>query len=378
MALVNGTLIASPQSAPLPNAVVLVEQGKITMAGSAARTRIPKGFRTLDCAGGTIAAGFQNNHVHFSEPKWEDPKLPIPQMNQQLEAFVTRWGFTTVVDLGSDPRAIPGLRDRVLAGEFRGPRILTAGSGLYPPDGVPYYIKESIPPEILPLLAQPKTPEEAVAIVRQMVGMKVDVIKLFTGSWVARGKVKPMPLEIAKAAVDEAHRNKKLVFSHPSNTEGARIAIEAGVNALAHSVEDLAGWTAADLSRMVDKGTAMIPTLKLFSELEEMKPIWKEVADFKKAGGLLLFGTDTGYLKDYDPTREYDQMHKAGLTWRDVLASLTTNPASFFKEMMKRGSVNQGLAADLTVLKGDITTTPTAFAQVRYTLRAGQVIYSAT
>ena len=37
-----------------------------------------------------------------------------------------------------------------------------------------------------------------------------------------------------------------------------------------------------------------------------------EVAAFAAAGGQLLFGTDVGYMGDFDPTDEYALMARAG------------------------------------------------------------------
>ena len=66
-------------------------------------------------------------------------------------------------------------------------------------------------------------------------------------------------------------------------------------------------------------------------------------------------------------------MHRA-LSERDVLASLTTNPAKYFKAGRK-GKVETGLDADLVVLDGDPMADVRNLAKVAYTIRAGQVIY---
>src|SRR5207248_11777826 len=111
----------------------------------------------------------------------------------QLEAMLTRYGFTTVVDTGSLLANTVALRRRIESGDVPGPRILTAGSPLYPPDGIPFYLKDgSVPPELLKLLPQPATPADAVRVVAADVDGGADIIKLFTASWVARGRVLPM------------------------------------------------------------------------------------------------------------------------------------------------------------------------------------------
>jgi imidazolonepropionase-like amidohydrolase len=66
-------------------------------------------------------------------------------------------------------------------------------------------------------------------------------------------------------------------------------------------------------------------------------------------------------------------MHRA-LSEKQILASLTTNPAEYFKAA-KKGRVEKGFDADFAVLDGDPLTDVGNLAKVAYTIRAGQVIY---
>ena len=66
-----------------------------------------------------------------------------------------------------------------------------------------------------------------------------------------------------------------------------------------------------------------------------------------------LFGTDVGYMSDYDPTEEYVLMAEAGMSFRQILASLTTAPAEQFGESKQLGWVAAGFQADLVILKND-------------------------
>ena len=90
-------------------------------------------------------------------------------------------------------------------------------------------------------------------------------------------------------------------------------------------------------------------------------------------GGPVLFGTDVGFTTVYDTTLEYELMHRA-LSESQVLASLTTNPAAYFKAA-KKGRVEMGFDADLVVLEGDPLADVRNLAKVALTIRAGQVIY---
>ena len=90
-------------------------------------------------------------------------------------------------------------------------------------------------------------------------------------------------------------------------------------------------------------------------------------------GGVVLFGTDVGFIKIYDTTLEYELMHRA-LGERQVLATLTTNPAQYFKATRK-GRVEAGFDADFAVLDGDPIADVRNLAKVAYTIRAGKIIY---
>src|SRR3546814_12261513 len=110
-----------------------------------------------------------------------------------------------------------------------GPRIITARSPLFPPDGVPYYVRKALPPEFLSLLSQPATADEAVAIVRANLAGDGDVVKLFTGSWVKEGgSAKPMPGDIATPGVEAGHSAGALVFPPPPDVRGRDGALGAG------------------------------------------------------------------------------------------------------------------------------------------------------
>jgi imidazolonepropionase-like amidohydrolase len=372
--LLGAKIYTSPTDPPISNGAIVIRGGKIAAVGKSSDVVIPPRAITLPYVSGIITAGFQNSHVHFTEPKWADAgKQSSEKLRKQLDDMLLHYGFTTVVDTGSYLQNTNAIRKRIQSVEIAGPRILTAGGPLYPPDGVPYYLHD-LPPEVLKLMAQPATPEAAVSVVDDDLAGGADIIKLFTGSWIARGKVKPMPVDVATAAVEEAHKHNKLVFTHPSNVAGLQVALAAHVDVLAHSIEDMRGWDNSYLAQMKAAKVSLIPTLKLFGNDDEIQKILDEVGGYQKLGGQILFGTDVGYLTDYDPTKEYELMARAGLSPMQILASLTTAPAERFGESNKRGRIAVGMDADLVVLSWDPAMGANNFAKVCETFRAGRGI----
>lgn len=375
LAVVDVHIYPSAAGPQLARGSILIDGGKIVAVGE--RVRIPPDAEVIRCRGCTVTAGFWNSHVHFTEPKWDDAaRQPASKLAAQLQSMLTRSGFTTIVDTGSVLANTIALRRRIESGEIPGPHIYTAGIPVYPPDGIPYYVKESLPPAVLKQLVPPRNPMEAVKAANLNMQGGADIVKLFTGSWISRGKVLPMPEAIATAVVKHSHEHHRLVFTHPSNLAGIQVAIASGVDVLAHAPDDTRGVDDAVLRRAIANHMAMIPTLKLFSGSDEIAEIRRVVRRFHELGGDLMFGTDTGYLTDYDVGEEFRQLAKAGLGTLDILRMLTENPATKFGVEKQLGRIAPGMIADITILESDPAVDVSAFSRVHYTIRAGRVIYS--
>jgi imidazolonepropionase-like amidohydrolase len=374
LAITGITLYSAPDATARKNVTVLIRHGVIVAVHAHLRT--PSDIKTISCEGCVALAGFWNAHVHFMEPKWNDAaNQPAEKLTHQMSEMLTHSGFTTVVDTGSDGENTIALRRRVESGEVLGPRILTAGIPIFPAHALPYYLAE-LPAELKVKMAQPETASEAAAAVDENRAAGTDIVKLFTGSIVSPDHITPMQVPIARAAADEAHRYGQLVFSHPSNLEGTRVAIDAGVDVLAHTPEVTSGIDEAMLRRMIAQHMTIIPTLKLFSRDNDIANIRGLDYRFHQLGGRLVYGTDTGFLTDYDQGEEFRQLMQAGLGFRDVLAMLTTAPAELFHLSQHEGKVMTGMRGDLTILSEDPASEhPEAFTNIRYTIRGGAVIW---
>jgi imidazolonepropionase-like amidohydrolase len=375
----HARIYTAPNAPVIEDGAILIRDGLIAAVGPDVDT--PAGAAELPCDNCVVTAGFWNAHVHFTEPKWNLAQWKADEvLNAQLADMFLSRGFTTVVDVGSNPADTFAIRRRIERLQLAGPYIYTSGPPLYPPHGIPFYIRETAPAWVQKLLPQPATPDAARRDVRRNLASGADLTKLFTGSWVQRGHVLPMPLDIAKAAVDESHLNGKLVFAHPSNLAGVRVAIDSGVDVLAHAADDTRGVDQALLAEAVHKNMAMIPTLKMFSatvttDPHYMDPICNEVHEFHSLGGQLLFGTDVGYMTDYSTDGEFVELGKSGLNWQDVLAMLTTNPAARMGVSNLKGTVAPGKLADLTILSADPAQDLTNFARVEMVVRSGRVLW---
>ncbi len=389
LAIVHARLYASPTSAPIADGAVVSHDGRIAQVGTMGRVRIPKGATVIDAHGGAVTAGFWNSHVHLMTPDLlkADAK-PASVLSNELEAMLTRWGFTTIFDVASQLSNTNVIRRRIASGEVTGPKILTVGDAFYPLGGTPIYVKQFMKDNGFPDWEIHSLPAAEAREKRELAD-GADGEKLFIGAIVG-GKVGvlQMPPDQAAALARIAHAAGKPVFAHPSNIEGVENAMNSGVDILAHTTAMDGPWPPALVAKLKAHHMALIPTMTLF-EVEAKKfgeseadnkndiaTITSEVKAFSDAGGQILFGTDVGYTDAFDTTEEYRLMSGA-LDWRQILATLTVNPAQRFGYAARKGRVAKGMDADLVVLDGDPAKDVTAFARVRATIRAGKVIYAA-
>ena len=382
-ALVGATIYVSPTETPIRDAVVLIQGERIVSVGSRAQMQFPETAHVLDCFGLTITAGLWNSHVHFFERKWADvAAIPAPELGRQLQDMLTRYGFTSVFDTGSVWENTRRLRDRIDSGEVPGPTIRTTGEGLVPPGALPS-------DQVLGMMGVMKLPApeiadaaQAAAAAKKLLDAGVDGIKIFASA----PRSAPLPESMFQAAANEAHRAGKPAFVHPNNAADILSAVRGGVDIVAHTTPHSGPWDETLLAAMKAHRVALTPTLTLWKYYArhdrlsaQEKVTDTEIGQLRAwlaAEGTVLFGSDLGAV-EYDPTEEYALMSEAGMTFPQILASLTTNPAERFGDANKRGRIAAGLQADLAAFHQDPAIDLRALAQVKFTLRAGKIIYRA-
>ena len=392
LAIVGARMYSSPDAVPVEDSVVVVKHGRIVAAGSHANTPVPPGIRVLDAHGAVLTAGFWNSHIHFMTPEvLHAATANAETLKSGLQTMLTRWGFTTVFDLASSTDNALSIRRRINSGEIPGPMILTVGDPFFPKNGTPIYVRNFLKSQGWPS-EEVATPKEAAARAARQLDRGTDGVKIFAGAIVGGTiGVLPMRVDIAKAIVAQAHQRGKPAFAHPSNLAGLNVAIDSGVDILAHTTAEDGGgvpvsWSPELIARLRNHNMALIPTMTLF-EVEARRSgesshdlaqaittITTEVRDYAAAGGQILFGTDVGYTDAFDTSEEYRLM-SAAMDWREILSSLTTAPAERFGYAARKGRVAQGMDADLVLLDADPAQDPTAFARVRDTIRGGRVIW---
>lgn len=369
LAITRATLYAAPGSAPIERATIVIRNGRIANVG----TDIDTGdMPVLDAGNRAVTAGLWNAHVHLTDPALADDPEAV------LRDMLLRYGFTNVVDTGSVLSDTLRLAADTAANRIAGPRIVTAGGSLVYTNGTPAYLPDVTLPEVA-------TAGEAAPIVNGVLDAGADGIKIFSGSFKSPSETVLLPPDVIRAITAAAHARGSFVISHPTDRPGLTNAVQSGVDVLAHTAPPAGPLGTELIQRMLQSRVALIPTLKLWSwELARNGAPAAAIAAYQNtgvdqlreyfaAGGEILFGTDVGYMRDYDTTEELDLMRRAGLDFGAILAALTTNPARRFRG--ENGTIEPGAPGDVVIFRRSPAEDVTAFADVSFTVRGGRVVY---
>ncbi len=388
--LTHARIYTAPDQPPIADGTILIHDGSIVAVGPATTFKLPRTGRNrvIDCTGMTLTAGFWNSHVHiFTKGLLHAERSTPAALHAELQRLFTRWGFTTVFDIASVLANTNLIRSRIADGTILGPRIFTVGEPFFGKGGTPIYIRDFLAENDISIPEVQSTPQ-AVARVHDQIHGGADAIKIFANSIEAHS-VLLMPADLADAIVMEAHREGKLVFSHVSDRAGIELSLAGHADILAHvSIMD-GPWPPELIARMKAANISLTPTLTLF-DFESRKlgaspqqtQQWinqavSQLHTFAAAGGNVLFGTDIGYTDHADTTEEFSLMAKAGMTFPQILSSLTTNPAQRFGQAAHSGRIAPGMDADLVVLQADPARDITALSRVVLTIRGGRLIFAA-
>jgi imidazolonepropionase-like amidohydrolase len=350
---------------------VVIRDGVITSVG---REAVPEGLPVLDGQGGFLTAGLWNCHVHFI-----DPEL-LGEPGEGLRDMLLRRGVTSVLDTGSQPTDVQGIRAGIERGDYPGTTIYSAGGSFVYTDGTPVYL----PGIQLPELHQPA---DAAPAVNAVLDGGAQGIKIFAGSVMWPEEPILLPPAIIRAVTDAAHARGGFVVAHPTSRAGLVNAVRNGVDVLAHTAPEAGPLGDALVQEMLDAGVGLIPTLKLWAyEMDRagapaaardafQQAGVAQLAEFAAAGGEILFGTDVGYMSDFDTSSELALMHAAGMAFPALLAALTTAPATRFAS--RAGTVSTGEPGDVAIFARDPAADVTALAEATFTVRGGTIVYQA-
>jgi imidazolonepropionase-like amidohydrolase len=387
----------------IPNAVVIVEGGRITAAGSGLAG--PAGAAVIDLGDATLLPGFIDAHVHLtgeSSDDWyrsavEGLRRTVPEKAIRATEYVRRTlmaGFTTVRNVGAENYIDVGLRNSINAGVIPGPRMLVATHALgargghCDTTGFPYLLFGTEPGMAEGIASGADAFRDAV---RLEVKYGADVIKVCaTGGVLSLTDDVDTP-QITQAEmdaiVDEAHRLRKKTAAHAHGAEGAKVAIRAGIDSIEHGsfLDDEA------LRMMKERGTYFVPTLlageyaggrrstrtyppeiaaKAKAALEARSAAFRSAV---RMGVKIAFGTDSAVSPHGRNAEEFALLVEHGMTAAAALRTATSVGSTLLGIDKRTGTLEPGKDADIVAVPGDVLADIRATEKVSFVMRGGKV-----
>jgi imidazolonepropionase-like amidohydrolase len=405
LAVVGATLIDGTGAAPIPDAAVVIQDGRIVAAGPRSKVKIPKNANVVDAHGKTILPGLWDMHAHFEQVEWGPIYLAA--------------GVTTVRDCGNEFEFITAVRDAVAQGRGLGPRLLLAG------------VVDGTGPLQLGV-AKVDTPEQAKDWTDRYHSASFQQMKIYSS----------VKLEEVKAIADEAHRLGMTVTGHVPEGLNAYQVIEAGqdqINHIGYIADIMHAPFPADMSRadrrkamadldldsadakkalafLKDHRTVVDPTIalmefftattakppasfepgvnKIAPELAEQltdvgppserseigdKVFAKELAivgALHRAGISVVAGTDQT-VPGYSLHREIELYVQAGFTPMEAIQAATIVPARAMGLDKELGTVEMGKRADLILVNGNPLEDIHNTRNVEYVITNGAMYHTA-
>ena len=380
----NGQLVDGTGAAPVPNGILVIEEGRIRYAGPVAGApQIAPTAERLDARGGTIMPGLVEAHFHatyFNVAALEDLDIKYPVEYVTLLAacnakLALECGYTAARSGGSLFNIDFWLKKAIDNDHILGPRMASSGREICGAAGLMDWNPEfrKIGMEGLVLIVN--GPDEARAAVRKLVKDGVEWVKTYPTGDAAAPDVNDhhtlcMTFDEMHAVVATAHNHHMKVTGHCRATEGIKNALRAGYDALEHGtfMDDEA------LDMLLSRDVPVVPALYFELASIEHGPKFgmgqkvidghKETLDggaesarrILKAGGRLGMGGDYGFA--WNPHGDYAKelsffVNYVGFSPLDTIKCATKHGAEIMGRGEEFGTLKPGKLADVLIVDGD-------------------------
>jgi imidazolonepropionase-like amidohydrolase len=228
--LKNVTVIDGVGAAALPNAAIVMSDGKIAWVGPVANLKTPADAKVEDLSGKFVMPGIIDSHVHIGimHDVTQDLKYYTREnVEADLKTYAA-YGVSAVQILGTDKDLIFDIRKEQRAGRPKMARVFTAGQGEVFKGGYGGVLGLNVPIS---------TPEEARKSVDIQAAKGVDFIKLWMDDERKTIPVK-MTYDVSKAIIDEAHKHHLRAVAHIFYLADAKELVREGIDGFAHMVRD--------------------------------------------------------------------------------------------------------------------------------------------
>lgn len=381
----NGTLIDGTGSAPVPDASLLIKDGRIEFAGPLAETpETSPDCEKIDAAGGTIMPGLVEAHFHatyFNIAALEDLDIKYPVEYVSLLSSVNcrlalECGYTAARSGGCLFNVDVWLKTAIENDLIPGPRLSPSGREICSAGGLmdwnPEFRKIGMEGLVFIINGQ----EDARRAVRALVKDGIEWVKTYPTGDAAAPNVNDhhtlcMTFDEMNAVVQTAHNHGMKVTGHCRATEGIKNALRAGYDTLEHGtfMDDEA------MEMLLKRDVPVVPALYFekasiihgpeFGLPQAVIDGHQETLDggaesalrILREGGRLGMGGDYGF--GWNPHGDYAKeltffVNDVGFTAVEAIRCATKTGAEIMGRSDEFGTLEKGKFADVNVVAGDV------------------------
>lgn len=380
----NGQLIDGTGSPPIPNAVVLIQDGRIAYAGPAHGAPPASNADRIDAQGGTILPGLVEAHFHatyFNILELQDLDIKYPVEYVSILSAVNaklalECGYTAARSGGCLFNIDVWLKQAIENDLIPGPRLSTSGREICSAGGLMDWNPEFRKIGMEGLVFIINGVEEARRAVRALVKDGIEWVKTYpTGDAAAPDtndhQLLCMTFEEMNAVVQTAHNHKLKVTGHCRATQGIKNALKAGYDCIEHGtfIDDEC------LDLLLARDVPCVPALYFekasvlrgpeFGLSQSVIDGHQETLDggmasalrILRAGGRIGLGGDYGF--GWNPHGDYAReitffVKEVGFTPLEAIMCATKTGAEIMGQAEEFGTVEVGKLADLLIVNGDV------------------------
>jgi imidazolonepropionase-like amidohydrolase len=380
-AIVGATLIDGRGGPTIPDAVVVVKDGRIVAAG---QVPVPEGAERVDGKGMSVIPGLIDSHFHI-------------ERDYELPGIFLSHGVTSVRDPGQWIETFEPVRT---AKVFQ-PRCFVTGPHLdqappaHPKDAFVVDSDEAVRGAVN------KFVDDGASAIKVYFRLTLERIKIACETAKARGVPVTAHLELvdADAAIRAGLSGVEHVTSFGTALADAAEADKYRASVIAENEARRKGryelWSRLDLDKnprveplialLVKQKTFLSATLAVFEKRAGDKKVSDaEVSGFEvmlrfigrchKAGVVIVVGSHSSVPKaprGWAYQRELELLVECGLTPLEAIRAGTFDNARYFGQESRLGSLEPGKAADLVLVEGDASKDIQALRQVRRVMLNG-------
>lgn len=383
--ITNGQLVDGTGRAAVPDASVVIQDGRIVYAGPAAGApQTPPDTRKLDARSGTIMPGLVEAHFHatyFNIQELQDLDIKYPVEYVSLLTSVNaklalECGYTAARSGGCLFNVDVWLKKAIESDLIAGPRLATSGREICSAGGLMDWNPEFRKIGMEGLVFIINGVEDARSAVRSLVKDGIEWVKTYPTGDAASPDTNDhhtlcMTFEEMNAVVQTAHNHKLKVTGHCRATQGIKNALRAGYDCIEHGtfMDDEA------LDLLLQRDVPCVPALYFekasilrgpeFGLPQAVIDGHQETLDggtasalrILRAGGRIGLGGDFGF--GWNPHGDYAReitffVKDVGFTPLEAIKCATKTGAEVMGRASEFGTVEAGKLADLLIVDGDV------------------------